>query len=74
MAGTAFGILLLGGNLFGLCAPIVTGYIVKSTGSFSSAFGLAAGLALIGAVVAVTMTRQPLRPMQTAAETLTVMP
>jgi len=74
MAGTAFGILLLGGNLFGLCAPIVTGYIVKSTGSFSSAFGLAAGLALIGAVVAITMTRRPLRPMQTADETLAVTP
>ena len=68
MAGTAFGILLLGGNLFGLCAPIVTGYIVKGTGSFASAFALAAGLAVIGAVVAMTMTRRPLRPMPMPAE------
>lgn len=72
MAGTAFGILLLGGNLFGLCAPIVTGYIVKATGSFASAFALAAGLALIGAVIAMTMTRQPLRPLRMAAEAVRV--
>ena len=31
VAGTVFGTLLLGGNIFGLFAPIVTGYIVKTT-------------------------------------------
>jgi ACS family glucarate transporter-like MFS transporter len=60
VAGTAFGILQLGGNSFGLCAPIFTGYIVKTTGSFSSAFALAGALALIGAGVAFTMTRRPI--------------
>jgi ACS family glucarate transporter-like MFS transporter len=32
MAGTALGIQILGGNSFGLLAPILTGYIVKTTG------------------------------------------
>ena len=37
-AGRAFAFLVLGGNTFGLLAPIVTGYIVAATGSFDSAF------------------------------------
>ena len=45
-AGRAFAFLVLGGNIFGLLAPIVTGYIVQATGSFSSAFVLAGVLAL----------------------------
>jgi ACS family glucarate transporter-like MFS transporter len=59
VAGTVFGMLLLGGNIFGLFAPIVTGYIVKSTGRFDSAFVIAGVLALIGAAVILTMTRRP---------------
>jgi ACS family glucarate transporter-like MFS transporter len=59
VAGTVFGMLLLGGNVFGLFAPIVTGYIVKSTGRFDSAFVIAGVLALIGAAVILTMTRRP---------------
>jgi MFS family permease len=38
-AGRAFAFLVLGGNSFGLLAPIVTGYLVEATGSFNSAFG-----------------------------------
>jgi ACS family glucarate transporter-like MFS transporter len=60
VTGTAFGLLLLGGNIFGLAAPITTGYIVKATNSFNSAFALAGGLALIGAILVFTMTRQPI--------------
>jgi dipeptide/tripeptide permease len=52
--------MVLGGNVFGLLAPIVTGYIVQITGSFSSAFVLAGGLSLIGAVVSFTLTRHTL--------------
>ncbi len=37
-AGRAFAFLVLGGNTFGLLAPIVTGYLVAASGSFSSAF------------------------------------
>jgi ACS family glucarate transporter-like MFS transporter len=56
-AGRAFAFLVLGGNVFGLLAPIVTGYIVEATGSFASAFVLAGVLALIGAVLSFTLTR-----------------
>ncbi|MEA2732549.1 MAG: hypothetical protein QOF70_7024, partial [Acetobacteraceae bacterium] len=57
--GTAIGWIQLGGNIFGLAAPIATGYIVAATGSFTSAFLLAGGLLIIGAVLTLTMTRRP---------------
>jgi ACS family glucarate transporter-like MFS transporter len=41
-SGRAFAFMVLGGNVFGLLAPIVTGYIVKATDSFAAAFVLAA--------------------------------
>jgi len=60
MAATALGFQILGGNSFGLLAPILTGFIVKSTGSFNSAFFLAGGLLFLGALTSFTMTRRPL--------------
>ena len=67
-AGRAFAFLVLGGNTFGLLAPIVTGYLVAATGSFSSAFIAAGVLALIGAVAALALARgtlgeHPARPL-----------
>ncbi len=67
-AGRAFAFLVLGGNTFGLLAPIVTGYIVAATGSFNSAFAAAGVLALIGAVAALALARgtlgeHPARPL-----------
>ncbi|WP_428492930.1 MFS transporter [Rhodopila sp.] len=59
-AGRAFAFMVLGGNVFGLLAPIVTGYIVQVTGSFSSAFVLAGTLSLIGAGVSFGFTRHTL--------------
>jgi ACS family glucarate transporter-like MFS transporter len=59
-AGRAFAFMVLGGNTFGLLAPIVTGYIVQATGSFSSAFVLAGVLSLVGAVASFTLTRHTL--------------
>ena len=59
-AGRAFAFLVLGGNTFGLLAPIVTGYLVEATGSFNSAFILAGALALIGAAVSLTLARTPI--------------
>jgi ACS family glucarate transporter-like MFS transporter len=56
-AGRAFAFLVLGGNTFGLLAPIVTGYLVAATGSFSSAFIAAGVLALFGAVVTLGLSR-----------------
>ncbi|WP_428489288.1 MFS transporter [Rhodopila sp.] len=57
--GTAIGWIQLGGNIFGLAAPIATGYIVAATGSFTSAFLLAGALLVIGAVITLTMTHRP---------------
>jgi MFS family permease len=59
-SGRAFAFMVLGGNVFGLLAPIVTGYIVQITGSFSSAFVLAGTLSVIGAAVSFTLTRHTL--------------
>jgi sugar phosphate permease len=61
VAGTVLGIVILGGNSFGLIAPILTGYIIKKTGSFDSAFYLAGGLLVVGALTASRMTRAPVR-------------
>jgi MFS family permease len=56
-AGRAFAFLVLGGNLFGMLAPIVTGYLVEASGSFSSAFIAGGVLALTGAVVTLVLSR-----------------
>jgi MFS family permease len=56
-AGRAFAFLVLGGNTFGLLAPIVTGYLVAATGSFDSAFFAAGVLALVGALAALLLAR-----------------
>lgn len=60
VAGTAFGLLLLGGNLFGSFAPVATGFIVKATGSFDIAFYLAGALIVIGAAISFFFTRKPI--------------
>jgi MFS family permease len=57
--GKAVSFLQLGGNLFGVCAPIVTGYLVAETGSFTSAFVFDGILVMIGAVVSLTLTGRP---------------
>ena len=56
-AGRATAFLVLGGNTFGLLAPIVTGYVVDATGSFNTAFVVAGALALVGAAAALALVR-----------------
>jgi len=60
--GKVTSITVLGGNSFGLMAPIVTGYVIDLTGSFDRAFFVAGLLPLIGAVATRTMTRRPIQP------------
>lgn len=48
--GSAVGFISTVGNIFGLVAPIVTGYIVAETGSFNLAFTLSGALLAAGAV------------------------
>jgi len=59
-AGVAVSCLIFGGNSFGLAAPIVTGYVVASTGAYSAAFLLAGVLLLVGCVTVLTLTRTPI--------------
>lgn len=58
--GSAVGWIQFGGNVFGLMAPIATGYIVRQTGGYGAAFGVSGALLLMGALAAITMTRRPL--------------
>jgi len=59
-AGRATGLLILGGNVFGILAPIVTGYLVQSTGNYDYAFVVAGALLLCGALSALLLTRHPI--------------
>jgi ACS family glucarate transporter-like MFS transporter len=60
--GLAFGLLILGGNSFGLLAPIITGFLVEFTGSFTVPFLLAVVLLVIGALLTWTLVTRPLQP------------
>jgi ACS family glucarate transporter-like MFS transporter len=59
-AGRATGLLILGGNIFGILAPIVTGYVVQSTGHYDYAFVVAGALLVCGALSALLLTRRPI--------------
>ncbi len=58
--GKAMAILVVGGNSFGIAAPIVTGYVIAQTGSYNWAFGIAGLLLVAGATISLTMTRRPM--------------
>ena len=60
--GKVTSITVLGGNSFGLMAPIVTGYVLALTGSFNGTFAVTGILALIGAAITLLMTRKPIEP------------
>jgi MFS family permease len=59
-SGKAMSILIVGGNSFGVAAPIVTGYVIQATGSYNWAFGIAGLLLVAGATLLLTMTRTPI--------------
>ncbi|MDB5761414.1 MAG: major facilitator superfamily 1 [Herminiimonas sp.] len=59
-SGVAVGLLILGGNVFGLAAPIVTGYAVAYSGGFTAAFAIAGVLLLLGSLASLTLTRRPI--------------
>lgn len=56
----AMAFVVVGGNIFGMIAPIATGYVINATGSYDWAFGIAGILLLVGATVVLTMTRSPM--------------
>jgi ACS family glucarate transporter-like MFS transporter len=55
---TVTGIVFTGGNVAGIIAPIVTGYIVTATGQFDAAFTIAGTLLALGAVISLAFTRE----------------
>ncbi|HEY1411844.1 MAG TPA: MFS transporter, partial [Rhodopila sp.] len=59
-AGAATSLLILGGNSFGIVAPIATGYIVASPFGYAGAFVIAGVLLLAGVATALLMTRKPI--------------
>ena len=52
---------VLRGNVFGLMAPIVTGYVVALTGGYDDAFAVAAALLVAGTVACLSLSRKPIR-------------
>lgn len=60
--GRAMAFVVVGGNIFGMLAPVVTGYVISATGSYNWAFGIAGGLLVTGALVILSMTRKPMIP------------
>ncbi|HET6306186.1 MAG TPA: MFS transporter [Rhodopila sp.] len=56
-AARIMSLAVFGGNICGLLAPIVTGYVVSATGGFDWAFRIAAFLLVIGALVSILLSR-----------------
>jgi MFS family permease len=65
--GKAISLCILSGNIFGLLAPIITGYVVAGLGAYDWAFGIAGILLIIGALALATMTRLVILPATGAA-------
>jgi len=59
--GGVSGFVHLIANLAGIVAPAVTGYLVEWTGSFTSAFALTGGIAVVGALAVAVLVREPRR-------------
>jgi len=59
--GVATSILIMGGNIFGTAAPIITGYIVAASGGYAGAFLIAGVLLLGGAATIIAGARTPIR-------------
>jgi MFS family permease len=71
-SGTVAGFVFTGGNVAGIIAPIVTGYIVDATGQFDAAFSVAGTLLVIGAVISLALTRKSIG--ETASEAAAMPP
>jgi len=58
--GRAYGILNFGGNIGGIFAPIVTGYVVGASGNYAMAFVVSGGVLVLGALSSLLLTRRPI--------------
>lgn len=64
--GGTSGFIHLIGSISGIIGPIVTGYIVQTTGKFDSAFILAGTIAALGAILVLFVIKTPRSATQTA--------
>ncbi|HXW41424.1 MAG TPA: MFS transporter [Xanthobacteraceae bacterium] len=64
--GKALSLAILAGNICGLLAPIVTGYVVAGLGAYDWALWIAGILLVIGATALATMTRAVILPADAA--------
>jgi ACS family glucarate transporter-like MFS transporter len=58
-AGKGHAVLVVGGNIFGTLAPIVTGYVIADTGSFDATWYFCGALLIAGALVVLNFTKGP---------------
>ncbi len=58
--GKAAGTMMFFGQIAGITAPIVTGYIIAGTGSYQWVFAAGSVLLIFGSTACLTMTRRPL--------------
>jgi MFS transporter, ACS family, hexuronate transporter len=68
--GGVSGFVHLIANLAGIVAPAVTGYLVQWTGTFTSAFALTGGIAVLGAVAVAFLVKEPREEMVARAVTV----
>lgn len=59
-SGTAIAVISTGGNFFGICAPIVTGYVISITNQYQYGFVIAGVLLAVGSLVSMFLTRNPI--------------
>lgn len=62
------GLMNFGGYLGGTVSPVVTGYVVDTTGSFVGAFAIGAVMSVIGALALFLMLKEPISSQDLASE------
>lgn len=62
------GLMNFGGYLGGTVSPVVTGYVVDTTGSFVGAFAIGAVMSVIGALALYVMLKTPISSADLASE------
>jgi sugar phosphate permease len=65
IAGTAGGLQNFSGNIGGIIAPALTGFIAHKTGSFALALGLTGGLLVVGIVIYWLLVAERIKPQPT---------
>jgi MFS family permease len=63
------GLMNFGGYLGGTVSPVVTGYVVDTTGSFVGAFAIGAVMSVVGAAALYLMLKAPISAQDLASET-----